>query len=521
MDLAFTHVCLWTLLAFVVTWTVFYVNNRRKKVAKLADVATEVRRDGGGADVIIVGAGVGGSALAYALAKDGRRVHVIERDMREPVRMMGEFMQPGGRLLLSKLGLEDCLEGIDEQIATGLAVYKDGQKALVSFPEDNDFPYEPTGRAFYNGRFVQRLRQKASSLPNVRLEEGTVKSLIEEKGVIKGVTYKTSEGDETTAFAPLTVVCDGCYSNLRRSVNDNNAEVLSYQVSYVSKNCQLEDPEKLKLIMSKPSFTMLYQISSTDVRCAMELFPGNIPSISNGEMATFLKNTMAPQVPPEFRKIFLKGIDEGAQIKAMPTKRMEATLSEKQGVIVLGDAFNMRHPAVASGMMVLLSDILILRRLLQPLGNLGDANKISEVIKSFHVIRKPMSATVNTLGNAFSQVLIASTDEAKEAMRQGCFAYLSSGGFRTSGMMALLGGMNPRPLSLIFHLCGITLSSIGQLLSPFPSPLGIWHSFRLFGLSMKMLVPHLKAEGVSQMLSPAYATAYRKSYMAIDDKNRE
>ena len=96
---------------------------------------------------------------------------------------------------------------------------------------------------------------------------------------------------------------------------------------------------------------------------------------------------------------------------------------------------------------------------------------------------KPMSATVNTLGNAFSQVLIASTDEAKEAMRQGCFDYLSSGGFRTSGMMALLGGMNPRPLSLIFHLCGITLSSIGQLLSPFPSPLGIWHSFRLFGVS--------------------------------------
>ncbi|KAH0908714.1 hypothetical protein HID58_032035, partial [Brassica napus] len=202
------------------------------------------------------------------------------------------------------------------------------------------------------------------------------------------VTYKTNEGEETTAFAPLTVVCDGCYSNLRRSVNDNNAEVLSYQVCYVSKNCQLEDPEKLKLIMSKPSFTMLYQISSTDVRCAMELFPGNIPSISNGEMATFFKDTMAPQVPPEFLKIFLKGIDEGAQIKAMPTKRMEATLSEKQGVIVLGDAFSMRHPAVASGMMVVLSNILILRRLIQPLRNLSDANKISEVIKSFYLIRK-------------------------------------------------------------------------------------------------------------------------------------
>lgn len=96
---------------------------------------------------------------------------------------------------------------------------------------------------------------------------------------------------------------------------------------------------------------------------------------------------------------------------------------------------------------------------------------------------KPMSATVNTLGNAFSQVLIASTDEAKEAMRQGCYDYLSSGGFRTSGLMALLGGMNPRPISLIYHLCVMTLSAIGQLLSPFPSPIRLWHGLRVFGVS--------------------------------------
>ncbi|CAH8272065.1 unnamed protein product [Arabidopsis lyrata] len=389
MDMAFTHVCVCTLLAFVLTWTLFYDTNRGKKATKSADAVVEERKDGAAADVIIVGAGVGGSALAYALAKDGRRVHIIERDMREPERMMGEFMQPGGRFMLSKLDLQDFLEGIDAQKATGMAVYKDGKEAVASFPVDNNkFPYDPSARSFHNGRFVQRLRQKASSLPNVRLEEGTVRSLIEEKGVIKGVTYKNSAGEETTAFAPLTVVCDGCYSNLRRSLNDNNAEVLSYQVGYISRNCQLEEPEKLKLIMSKPSFTMLYQIGSTDVRCVFELFPNNVPSISNGEMVNFVKNTIAPQVPSKLREIFLKGIDEGAHIKVMPTKKMSATLSDKKGVIVLGDAFNMRHPAIASGMMVLLSDILILRRLLQPLSNLGDAQKISEVIKSFYDIRK-------------------------------------------------------------------------------------------------------------------------------------
>ncbi|KAG2240200.1 hypothetical protein Bca52824_090961 [Brassica carinata] len=512
MDMALVEVCLWMLLAFVLSWTIFHVTNRKKKATKLADVATEERREGG-PDVIIVGAGVGGSALAYALAKDGRQVHVIERDMREPVRMMGECMQPGGRLLLSKLGLEDCLEGIDAQKSTGLALFKDGKETVASFPVDTNFPYEPYGRFFHNGRFVQRLRQKASSLPNVWLEEGTVRSLIEEKGMVKGVTYKNSSGEETTAFAPLTVVCDGCHSNLRRSLNDNNAEITAYEIGYISRNCRLENPDKLHLIMAKPSFALLCQISSTDVRCNFELLSNNLPSVSNGEMASFVKNAIAPQIPLKLRKTFLKGLDEGAHIKITQAKRMPATLSRKKGVIVLGDAFNMRHPVIASGMMVLLSDILILSRLLKSLGNLGDENKISEVMKSFYVLRKPMSATVNTLGNSFWQVLIASTDEAKEVMRQGCFDYLSSGGFRTSGLMALFGGMNPRPLSLIYHLLVITLSSIGQLLSPFPTPLRIWHSLRLFGWSLKMLVPHLKAEGVSQMLSPANAAAYRKSYM--------
>lgn len=52
----------------------------------------------------------------------------------------------------------------------------------------------------------------------MRLEQGTVTSLVEEKGTIKGVQYKNKDGQELTTFAPLTIVCDGCFSNLRRSL---------------------------------------------------------------------------------------------------------------------------------------------------------------------------------------------------------------------------------------------------------------------------------------------------------------
>lgn len=64
--------------------------------------------------MLIVGAGVLGSAMAAVLARDGRRVTVVERNMKEPDRIVGELLQPGGYRALGKLGLEgQCVGGGD------------------------------------------------------------------------------------------------------------------------------------------------------------------------------------------------------------------------------------------------------------------------------------------------------------------------------------------------------------------------------------------------------------------------
>lgn len=55
--------------------------------------------------MIIVGAGVVGSAMAVVLGREGRHVVVIERDMKEPDRIVGELLQPGGVMVLQELGL--------------------------------------------------------------------------------------------------------------------------------------------------------------------------------------------------------------------------------------------------------------------------------------------------------------------------------------------------------------------------------------------------------------------------------
>jgi squalene monooxygenase len=56
-------------------------------------------------DVAIVGAGIIGCSLASAFGRQGRQVLLVERDLSEPHRIVGELLQPGGVEALEKLGL--------------------------------------------------------------------------------------------------------------------------------------------------------------------------------------------------------------------------------------------------------------------------------------------------------------------------------------------------------------------------------------------------------------------------------
>lgn len=53
-------------------------------------------------------------------------------------------------------------------------------------------------------------------------------SLLEQnnKNVV-GVQYRTKDGQQLKAYAPLTVICDGCFSNLRRSLCHPKVEMSS------------------------------------------------------------------------------------------------------------------------------------------------------------------------------------------------------------------------------------------------------------------------------------------------------
>ncbi|XP_010248320.1 PREDICTED: squalene monooxygenase-like [Nelumbo nucifera] len=460
-------------------------------------------------DVIIVGAGVVGSALAYTLGKDGRRVHLIERDLTEPDRIVGELLQPGGYLKLVELGLEDCVEEIDSQRVFGYALFKDGKNTRIPYPLER-FHSDVSGRSFHHGRFIQRLREKAASLPNVQLEQGTVTSLLEEKGTVEGVAYKAKTGEELNAFAPLTIVCDGCFSNLRRSLCNPKVDIPSCFIGLILENCQLPHPNHGHVILADPSPILFYPISSTEIRCLVDIPGQKVPSISNGEMANYLKTMVAPQIPPELYNSFIAAVDKG-NIRSMANRSMPASPYPTPGALLLGDAFNMRHPLTGGGMTVALSDIVVLQNLLKPLRDLNDASSLCKYLESFYTLRKPVASTINTLAGALYKVFCASPDQARKEMRQACFDYLSLGGVFSTGPVALLSGLNPRPLSLVCHFFAVALYGVGRLLLPFPSPKRLWVGARLISGASGIIFPIIKAEGVRQMFFPVTVPAYYRS----------
>ncbi|CAK7340532.1 unnamed protein product [Dovyalis caffra] len=455
-------------------------------------------------DVVVVGAGVAGSALAYALGKDGWNVHVIERDLTEPNRIAGEILQPGGYDKLIELGLEDCVEGIDAKRVLSLAaIYKDGKKAIVPYPSD------VSARGFHNGRFIQKLRGKAASLRNVELEQGTVTALIEEKGTIKGVQYKTKTGQELAASAPLTIVCDGCFSNLRRFLSNPKIEIPSYFIGLVLENSHLPHVNRGYFIL-KDTTVVAFPIGTNELRCLVD-FPGQkAPSISNGEMADYLKTVVAPQMPAELFDAFICAIDKG-NIRTMPNRIMPMSHYPIPGAFMMGDALNMRHPLTGGGMTVALSDVVLLRDLLRPLNHLSDAAALCKYLESFSILRKPMATTINTVAGALHTVFSPSEDPLRKEMRQACFDYFCLGGVFSNGLMSLLSGMNPDPLSLVFHCLALAVYTVGRLLLPFPTPKRIWIGTKLILVALGIFLPIIKAEGIRATFFPVTMLAYYRT----------
>jgi hypothetical protein len=87
------------------------------------------------------------------VSQAGRKTLVLEKSLSQPDRIVGELLQPGGYLMLKKMGLEDCTREIDAQEVYGYALFKGDSAFNIHYPTEG-YDKDVSGRSFHHGRYV-------------------------------------------------------------------------------------------------------------------------------------------------------------------------------------------------------------------------------------------------------------------------------------------------------------------------------------------------------------------------------
>jgi FAD-dependent halogenase len=158
-------------------------------------------------DAIVIGGGPAGSGAATYLAREGRRVLLLERE-RFPRAHVGESLLPGVLPYLDALGVRDVIEGAGFERKEGQTFVwgRDREPWRIDFRELDVHPY-----AYFvdRARFDQLLLAHAARSGARVEEERTVTRVLFEKGRAVGVTYKDAAGETREARARFVIDASG------------------------------------------------------------------------------------------------------------------------------------------------------------------------------------------------------------------------------------------------------------------------------------------------------------------------
>ncbi len=166
------------------------------------------------ADVIVVGAGPGGSATAAHLARAGIKTLLLEKTEFPREKVCGDGLTPRAVKELLALDIDLTTQGWIKN--KGLRIIGGGHRLELPWPELSVFP--DYGLVRTRADLDQILAQKAVAVGADLRESTSVTGPVMEQDRIVGVTTKNAAGEERTYRAPIVVAADGNSSRLSLSM---------------------------------------------------------------------------------------------------------------------------------------------------------------------------------------------------------------------------------------------------------------------------------------------------------------
>jgi len=347
---------------------------------------------------------------------------------------------------------------------------------------------------------------------------------------------KTDEKDEAGAvtslvknfYAPLTIVADGCFSKFRTnaSVASSDSSVAppplkhapvaeiktrSHFVGLVLRDVPLPLPRHGTVCLTPNGPVLLYQIANkaNETRMLVDI-KGKLPSVGDGSLRKHIEDAYLPHLPENLHPSILAAMEKD-RLRVMPNSflppKMQGRRGGGEGVIMVGDSWNMRHPLTGGGMTVALHDAVLLTPHLAPshsLQDLSDWETIRRRLQTWHWERKHLAGVVNVLSIALYD-LFGADDEDLAVLREGCFKYFELGGECVQGPVGLLSALTPEPVKLFCHFFAVAFYSLWILFtqphkgrksapSVYEYPALTVQSFRVFWTACVVILPVIWSE---------------------------
>ncbi|MFO0577718.1 MAG: FAD-dependent monooxygenase [Polyangia bacterium] len=419
------------------------------------------------ADVIIVGAGVTGCAMAAALADGTRRVLVLEARKGHKPRFAGELIHPTGAQVLDDLGFLPTLRAFGGVDVDGFAVVKAPGREPTCLPYREIGQHipaaRPTGFAMEHRDLVEGMRHEVMRRPGVeiRFDHKVEEVLRDASGRACGV--RTEGGP---LYARLVLGCDGRHSKIRPLLGlPEKARLVSFSVAMRLPGAAhlLPRPGYGHIFLGAWGPMLVYPIGGPEGRNDARGCFDVTSDLSGGPKgaAKLLREEYAQHLPEALRTELLASLDrEPVQIAANEAIRTDRAVLP--GAAIVGDAGGCSHPLTATGMTVGFTDALRLGRLLRDAGRFTDPVRVDEALRRYERERYRFVRAREILADALYEVFRAA-EPGTRAIREGIFRYWEGSQGARARSMALLSGADSRPASFLreyLTVCGTSTSAV-------------------------------------------------------------
>jgi 2-polyprenyl-6-methoxyphenol hydroxylase-like FAD-dependent oxidoreductase len=306
-------------------------------------------------DVVVVGGGIAGSAIAGALAQAGVDVLVLERQVKYRDRVRGEYLQPWGVAEARRLGVEQALLDAGGGYTTRLATYGEdvdaGDAASVAVPLDLLIPDVPGGLNVGHPQASEALSSLAAERGATSLRGVGDLEVVAGSGDSPSVRYEL-DGNVEDVQCRLVIGADGRQSTVRRNVgvgleqSDSKAVLGGMLV-------RADFPEGTSILgVEGDRHFLIFPRPNGFVRIYLACDPG--PRTAGADRAQHMLDSYALESVPDSDR--LANAEPAGPCSYYVGSDSWTTSPAPEGVVLAGDAAGWSDPVIGEGLSIALRD---------------------------------------------------------------------------------------------------------------------------------------------------------------------